>query len=50
VTSVLGSGFEPTTGASVSLGVRGFMNAALAFRADFFFVLVFALFFLLVTI
>jgi hypothetical protein len=51
VTSVLGSGFEPTTAASVALGVKGFMKAALALRAGFFFAvcfpLVFAVFFVL---
>src|SRR6267142_3704760 len=38
VTSVRGIGFEPTTSASAALGVTGFMKAALAFRAGFFFV------------
>jgi hypothetical protein len=47
VTSVLGSGFDPTTSASAALGVIGFMKAAFAFRADFFFV---PFFFVLVAI
>src|SRR5690349_1322523 len=37
VASARGRGLEPTTAASSALGVRGFMNAALGFRADFFF-------------
>src|SRR5678815_940697 len=36
VASVRGRGFGPTTCASSALGVRGFMNAALGFRVDFF--------------
>src|SRR5437762_14240947 len=32
VSSVRGSGFEPTTNASFSLGWTGFMNAAFGFR------------------
>src|SRR5206468_11870044 len=39
VTSVRGIGLEPTTSASAGLGVTGFMKAALAFRAGFFFTL-----------
>src|SRR5262245_61500420 len=35
VTWVRGIAFEPTTSASVSLGVIGFMNAALGFRPFF---------------
>src|SRR5262245_13050424 len=37
VTSVRGIAFEPTTSASVSLGVTGFMKAAFGFRPLFFF-------------
>jgi hypothetical protein len=37
VTSVRGIGFSPITSPSAALGVMGFMKAALAFRAVFFF-------------
>jgi hypothetical protein len=37
VTSVRGIGLLPTTSASAGLGVIGFMNAAFAFLAVFFF-------------
>jgi hypothetical protein len=39
VTSVRGIAFEPTTSASVALGVTGLMKAAFGFRFDppFFF-------------
>src|SRR5207244_6021745 len=43
VTSVRGIGLLPTTSASVSSGWTGRMNAALAFRAVFFFVAFFAM-------
>src|SRR5262249_9808423 len=36
VTSVRGIGLEPTTAASVELGVIGFMNAAFGLRLAFF--------------
>jgi hypothetical protein len=47
VTSVRGSGFDPTTMESAALGIIGFMNAALgvrltrAFFAGFFFAVAF---------
>jgi hypothetical protein len=49
VTSVRGSGFDPTTMASAALGIIGFMNAALGFRlAPDFFAVFFAVAFFVV--